>query len=55
MVVIDYLVFYIMLEGGVSFLGIIVKLGYEVFGLDDGMYGFVILLVILYKFNGWFD
>lgn len=36
-------------------LGIIVKIDYEVLGSDDGVYGFFIFFVILYKFNGWID
>ncbi|GAB3372499.1 alginate export family protein [Spongiibacter taiwanensis] len=46
---------YMMLEGGVAVSGITVKLGYEVLGSDDGMYGFGTPLATLHKFNGWAD
>ena len=51
----DYSASYIMLEGGASFSGIPAKLGYEVLGSDDGMYGFATPLATLHKFNGWSD
>lgn len=46
---------YYLIEGGVVVNGITVKLGYEVLGSDDGMYGFSTPLATLHKFNGWAD
>ena len=46
---------YFLLEGGAVFSGITAKLGYEVLGSDDGMYGFSTPLATLHKFNGWSD
>lgn len=46
---------YYMLEGGVVVSGITAKLGYEVLGSDDAMYGFSTPLATLHKFNGWAD
>ena len=46
---------YQLLEGGVSISGITAKLGYEVLGSDDAVYGFSTPLATLHKFNGWAD
>jgi len=46
---------YLLLEGGVVFEGITAKLGYEVLGSDEGLYGFSTPLATLHKFNGWAD
>ncbi|MCU7934615.1 MAG: alginate export family protein [Candidatus Thiodiazotropha sp. (ex Dulcina madagascariensis)] len=46
---------YYLLEGGIVFSGITAKLGYEVLGSDDGLYGFATPLATLHKFNGWSD
>lgn len=46
---------YYALEVGAGFSGITTKLGYEVLGSDDGLYGFATPLATLHKFNGWAD
>ncbi|WP_340677449.1 alginate export family protein [Paraglaciecola sp.] len=46
---------YILIEAGAVFSGITAKLGYEVLGSDDGIYGFQTPLATLHKFNGWAD
>jgi len=46
---------YIFLEGGLVIQGITAKLGYEVLGSDNGMYGFGTPLATGHKFNGWAD
>ncbi len=51
----DYSVTYMALEGGYSFDKVTVKLGGEILGSDDGMYGFSTPLATLHKFNGWAD
>jgi hypothetical protein len=51
----DYSATYMALEGGYSFDKVTVKLGGEVLGSDDGMYGFSTPLATLHKFNGWAD
>ncbi|MDO6505611.1 alginate export family protein [Colwellia sp. 4_MG-2023] len=51
----DYSATYIALEGGYSFNAVTLKLGAEVLGSDDGMYGFSTPLATLHKFNGWSD
>tara|TARA_R110001583_G_scaffold34314_3_gene115408 strand:- start:436 stop:1614 length:1179 start_codon:yes stop_codon:yes gene_type:complete len=51
----DYSATYIAIEGGYSFDAIALKLGVEVLGSDDSMYGFSTPLATLHKFNGWSD
>jgi hypothetical protein len=46
---------YIKLEGGAVVNNITAKLGYEVLGSDQGLYGFSTPLATLHKFNGWSD
>ncbi|MFT5758822.1 MAG: hypothetical protein ACI9LM_003570 [Alteromonadaceae bacterium] len=46
---------YIFAELGTKFSGIGIKVGYELLGSDDGMYGFSTPLATLHKFNGWSD
>lgn len=46
---------YVALEGGVTFLGVSAKLGFESLGSDDGNGGFATPLATLHKFNGWAD
>lgn len=46
---------YMLLEAGAVFSGITAKIGYEVLGSDDGVYGFSTPLATLHKFNGWAD
>lgn len=46
---------YILVEGGAVFGPVTAKLGYEMLGSDDGMYGFSTPLATLHKFNGWSD
>lgn len=46
---------YMMAEFGTAFSGISLKVGYELLGSDDGMYGFSTPLATLHKFNGWSD
>ena len=43
------------IEGGYSFDAVTVKLGAEVLGSDDAMYGFSTPLATMHKFNGWSD
>lgn len=51
----DYSATYIAIEGGYSFDALTLKLGVEVLGSDDAMYGFSTPLATLHKFNGWAD
>ena len=51
----DYSATYAMLEAGAVVSGVTAKLGYELLGSDDGMYGFATPLATLHKFNGWSD
>lgn len=51
----DYDADYLKLEGAYNFGKVTAKLGYEVLGSDDGMYGFSTPLATLHKFNGWAD
>ena len=51
----DYTATYTMLEAGAVISGVTAKLGYELLGSDDGMYGFATPLATLHKFNGWSD
>lgn len=46
---------YMTLEAGIGISGITAKLGIEVLGSDDSMYGFSTPLATLHKFNGWAD
>lgn len=46
---------YISAEIGTAISGIGMKVGYELLGSDDGMYGFSTPLATLHKFNGWSD
>lgn len=46
---------YLSLEAGAVISGVTGKLGYEVLGSDDEMYGFSTPLATLHKFNGWAD
>lgn len=50
----DYDADYYMLEGGMNFNVVNVKLGYEVLGSDNGV-GFKTPLATLHKFQGWAD
>ena len=51
----DYTATYTMLEAGAVISGVTAKLGYELLGSDEGMYGFATPLATLHKFNGWSD
>ena len=51
----DYSASYMAIQGGYSFDVVTVKLGAEVLGSDDSMYGFATPLATLHKFNGWAD
>ncbi|TWX72746.1 alginate export family protein [Colwellia sp. C1TZA3] len=51
----DYSASYMAIEGGYSFDAVAVKLGAEVLGSDEAMYGFSTPLATLHKFNGWAD
>ena len=46
---------YTFLEAGYNFGAVTAKLGYEVLGSDDGMYGFDTPYSTKHKFNGWAD
>lgn len=46
---------YYLLEGGVEFKGVNVKLGYEVLGADGSDGQFITPLATLHKFQGWTD
>jgi hypothetical protein len=46
---------YLLAEVGTSVSGLGIKVGYELLGSDDGMYGFSTPLATLHKFNGWSD
>ena len=46
---------YMLLEGGLTVTGVVVKIGYEVLGSDDGRYGFSTPLSTLHAHNGWAD
>ncbi|MFT6903011.1 MAG: hypothetical protein ACJAXS_003232, partial [Colwellia sp.] len=51
----DYSASYMAIQGGYSFDAVTLKLGAEVLGSDDSMYGFSTPLATLHKFNGWAD
>jgi hypothetical protein len=51
----DYSASYMAIQGGYSFDAVTVKLGAEVLGSDDSMFGFSTPLATLHKFNGWAD
>jgi hypothetical protein len=51
----DFDVDYLNFEAGAVFSGITAKVGYEVLGSDDGLFGFSTPLATLHKFNGWTD
>ncbi|MDY7026010.1 MAG: alginate export family protein [Pseudomonadota bacterium] len=51
----SYDAMYVSAEGGAVYSGITAKVGYEMLGSDDGMYGFSTPLATLHKFNGWAD
>ena len=51
----DFDVDYLNIEAGAIFSGITAKVGYEVLGSDDGLFGFSTPLATLHKFNGWTD
>lgn len=51
----DFSASYTLLEAGAVVSGVTAKLGYEILGSDDGMYGFATPLATLHKFNGWSD
>jgi hypothetical protein len=46
---------YYVLEAGLTMANITAKLGYEVLGSDDGLYGFSTPLATGHAFNGWAD
>ena len=46
---------YLLAEVGTTVSGLGLKVGYELLGSDDGMYGFSTPLATLHKFNGWSD
>lgn len=46
---------YCLVEAGVAFDRMTVKVGYELLGSDDGNYGFSTPLATLHAFNGWAD
>lgn len=46
---------YLSAELSSQFSGVGLKLGYELLGSDNGMYGFSTPLATLHKFNGWSD
>jgi hypothetical protein len=51
----DYSASYMAIQGGYSFDAVTLKLGAEVLGSDDSIYGFSTPLATLHKFNGWAD
>ena len=51
----SYAANYISAELATAFSSVGVKIGYELLGSDDGMYGFSTPLATLHKFNGWSD
>ena len=51
----DFSANYWLLEGGVAYTDVSVKLGIETLGSDNGNYGFSTPLATLHKFNGWAD
>ena len=51
----SYTANYLLAEIGTSIAAVNFKLGYELLGSDDGMYGFSTPLATLHKFNGWSD
>lgn len=51
----DYSASYMAIQGGYSFDTLTLKLGAEVLGSDEAMYGFSTPLATLHKFNGWAD
>lgn len=52
---VEYDADYLFAEIGATFSGVNAKIGYEVLGSDNGMYGFSTPLATLHKFNGWAD
>jgi hypothetical protein len=46
---------YLSAELGTVVSGLSLKVGYELLGSDEGMYGFSTPLATLHKFNGWSD
>jgi hypothetical protein len=46
---------YFLVEAGVAFDRMTVRLGYELLGSDGGSYGFSTPLATLHSFNGWSD
>ena len=52
---INYSADYLNLEVGAVFNGMTAKVGYEVLGSDEGVFGFSTPLATLHKFNGWSD
>ncbi|MCO4798346.1 MAG: alginate export family protein [Colwelliaceae bacterium] len=51
----DFTASYTHITAGYSFDKVTAKLGLEILGSDDGMYGFSTPLATLHKFNGWSD
>ena len=51
----EYSASYMAIQGGYSFDTLTLKLGAEVLGSDEAMYGFSTPLATLHKFNGWAD
>ena len=51
----EYSTSYMAIEAGYSVDALTFKLGAEVLGSDDAMYGFSTPLATLHKFNGWAD
>lgn len=51
----EYSASYIAVEAGYNFDTVTLKLGAEILGSDDAMYGFSTPLATLHKFNGWSD
>jgi len=52
---VEYSSDYVFVEAGAAINGITAKIGYEVLGSDNGLYGFSTPLATLHKFNGWSD
>jgi hypothetical protein len=51
----EYSASYMAIQGGYSMDAVTLKLGAEILGSDDAMYGFSTPLATLHKFNGWAD
>lgn len=51
----DYDTEYLFAEAGLALSGVLVKVGYELLGSDDGDASFTTPLATLHKFNGWAD